>query len=106
MTKLISFSEAIAILETCDENGVPVPFSIEFCKADRERGSAGEIIRYEKAIWHIKNGRKSSVDAPVDKRKTGPKPKNWIRKIRGFDTDQIRNVNVQLILTINGLSVR
>jgi hypothetical protein len=108
VTKLISLTQALAILESCDENGVPVPFEIEFCTADQERGTGGEIIRYERAIWHIKNGYKKATPEPVDKRKTGPTAKkfHWTRNIRAVDSDQIRKLNAHLILSINGLSVR
>jgi hypothetical protein len=107
VTKLISLSEALDILQARDEYGVPIPFDVVFCTADRERGTGGEIIHYEKAIWHVKNGRIPAVD-PVDKRKTGPKSPNqrWQRRIRAVDSDQIRQLHAHLILTINGLSVR
>lgn len=105
-TKLISYGEALSILETCDEKGVPQPCSLTFCTADRERGTGGEIISYEKAIWHVKNGRKPDEPAPVDGRKTGPVRKSWTRNIRAFGSDQIRKLHIHLLLTINGFDVR
>jgi hypothetical protein len=106
-TKLISYGEALAILETCDEKGVPKPCSLLFCTADRDRGTGGQIITYEKAIWHVKGGRRPEELAPVDGRKRRRSTrKSWTRNIRGFDTDQIRKLHIHLLLTINGLDVR
>lgn len=105
---LISWQEALTILENCDAKGVPIPFAIAFSTCDEGAGTGGEIIRYEKAIWHVKGGRVNQSDSHE---RVGSKPaksvkQNWVRKIRGLDTDQIRNVHIHLITEINGHPVR
>ncbi len=109
-TALLSWQEALAILEDCDERGVPKPFAIAFCSADESRNSGGEIIRYERAVWHVRGGRVQQsgtferVGTAPARTKTGKS--NWTRLIRGFDTDQIRQIHLHLILELNGRPVR
>lgn len=107
---LLSWQEALAIIESCDERGVPKPFAIAFCSCDESRGTGGEIIRYPKAIWHVKGGRVEKTETferisgkPVRKKTARS---NWTRLIRGFDTNQPRQVHLHLITEINGQPVR
>ncbi|GAB2571805.1 hypothetical protein [Spirosoma areae] len=109
-TALLSWQEALAILEGCDERGVPIPFAIAFCTCDESRHTGGEIIRYDKAVWHVAGGR---VQKTESFERVGGKPvrtktpkSNWTRLIRGFDTDQPRQIHLHLILEINGQPVR
>jgi hypothetical protein len=111
--RLISWQEAVAILEACDEKGVPVPFSIRFCTADESKATGGEIITYERAIWHVKNGRvqrspgfKRAEPRQAEPRQATDAPINFMRRIRAVDSDQIRAVYIHLIMVINGHPVR
>ncbi len=106
---MLSFKEAVAILETCSAKGVPIPFAISFCTADESRGTGGEIVHYEQAIWHVTGNRVRADESA--KATAAPRPgrsanQRWIRRIRAIDSDQIRQVHVHLILTINGMPVR
>lgn len=111
--RLLSRQEALAIIKQGDERGVPKPFAVAFCSCDEGAGSGGEIIRYEKAIWHVKGGRVEQndsferVNAMAAKPKRSKTPKsNWSLRIRGLDTDQIRQLHLDLILELNGQPVR
>lgn len=108
-TTLLSWQEALVIIESCDERGVPIPFAIAFCTADEDEGTGGEILRYEKAVWHVKGGRVQNSDAfeRVGSKQPKRSPKsNWTRLIRGLDSDQLRKLHVHLITKINGQPVR
>lgn len=112
-TTLLSWQEALTILECCDERGVPIPFAIAFCTCDESRSTGGQIIRYDKAVWHVRGGRvsKSQTFERVGGKPEKPKPvrsnaSRWTRLIRGFDTNQPRQLHLHLILEINGHPVR
>ncbi len=96
------------MIETCNAKGVPIPFAIAFCTADESKGTGGEIIRYEKAVWHVKGGRvhRSATHERVGTATSAERSHRWIKRIRGVDSDQIRNVFLHLILEINGQPVR
>ncbi len=104
---MLSWKECLAILEATDARGVPKPFSIFFCTADQQKQTGGQIIHYEKAVWHVKNGRinkgQSAIKATVKPRQGASK---WTRNIRAVDSDQIRRLNIHLILEINGQPVK
>ena len=105
---MLSWKEALAILETRDLKGLPVPFALSFCTADEGRGTGGEIIHYDRAIWHVTSGR-VRVDTPAKQAPNGnarSKNERWTRRIRAVDSDQIRQVHLHLILSINGQAVR
>lgn len=115
-TTLLSWQEALAIVERCDAKGVPIPFAIAFCTADEEKGTGGEVIRYDAAVWHVKGGR---VNRTAEFERVGTKANpsarsaatpvrrsGWTRNIRGIDSDQIRRIHLHLILEINGQPVR
>lgn len=107
----LSWSEAIQILEATDAKGVPIPFAIAFCTADEERRTGGEIVRYERAVWHLEGGkltRKAQLEragATGSGREPSEKDR-WYRKVRAVDSDQVRRVFVHLILSINHRPVR
>lgn len=109
---VISWQEAIAIMEDTDAKGVPRPFSIMFCTADESRQTGGDIIRYEQAVWHINGGRIKTATTEPKAAKPGKKGKspnhnaNWTRNIRALNADQIRKLHIHLILEINNLIVR
>lgn len=109
-TIILSRQEAVAILESCDERGVPKPFAIAFCTADEAKGTGGEFIRYERAVWHVKGGRvrkNSSFERIRPSKKKAKRTRSpWSRLIRGVDSDQLRKLHVFLILEINGQPVR
>ncbi|WP_128544080.1 hypothetical protein [Larkinella soli] len=105
--RMLSWREALAILERCDAKGGARPFSITFCTANPEKKTGGEIIHYDKAIWHVRGGRvkpraKEAVTAETKGSSTG----RWSRRIRAVDSDQIRRVHVHLILEINGQPIK
>ncbi|UHG93440.1 hypothetical protein [Spirosoma oryzicola] len=109
-TTLLSWQEALAIIESCDARGVPIPFAIAFCTADEDKGTGGEIIRYEKAVWHVNGGRVTKTEqfeqvGPKKKAKRTLKAK-WTRLIRAVGSDQLRKIHLHLILEVNGQSVR
>lgn len=113
--QLLTWQEALAILEKCDAKGVPIPFAVAFCTADESRKTGGQIIRYERAIWHVPGGRVLNSAAF---RKAGHEPKQprsaaqsgrrtgWTRRIQAVGTDQVRQLHLHLILDINGQPVR
>lgn len=98
----------MAILEDCDEKGFPKPFSISFCTANESAGTGGEIIKYERAIWHVKGGRvrrSAGFERTVGAR--GEEAvSHFTRNIRAVDSDQIRRLDIHLIMVINGHAVR
>ncbi len=108
--RLISWQEAVAILEACDEKGVPIPFSITFCTANESKATGGEVITYNRAIWHVKDGRvRRSADIEATGRRGADQvqlSRGWSRNIRAVDSDQIRRLDIHLILVINGHAVR
>jgi hypothetical protein len=108
--RFLSWKEALAILETTDAKGVPTPFAIEFCTADEQRGTGGEIIRYHRAVWHVTGGRIPLRETPAATASTtGPartRNSQWLRRIRAVDTDEIRSLHLHLILSINHQPVR
>lgn len=111
---VINWQEALEILQDCDAKGVPKPFSITFSTGDESAGTGGEIITYERAVWHVKGGRlKPYADReatpPTDRVTKGKNPhhgQHWTRNIRGIESNQIRKLHIHLILLINGMSVR
>jgi hypothetical protein len=111
-TTLLSWQEALAIIEQCDARGIPIPFSVAFCTCDESKGTGGEIIRYQKAVWYVAGGRvKQTADfqkvgAVVSFQKKRSAKSNWMKRLMGFGTNEIRQVHIHLILEINGQPVR
>jgi len=109
---ILSWQEALAIIEQCDARGVPIPFAIAFCTCDESKNTGGEIIRYPRAVWYVKGNRVQQSADHQHVSATGKAPARqsatarWVKRIRGVDSDQIRNVHLHLILEINGQSVR
>lgn len=102
---LISWQQALEIIRQTDTKGVPAPFSVIFCTANQTTGTGGEIISYEKAVWHVKGGRVTAKDE-VPSLKKPNHDRHATLNIRGLESDQIRKIHLHLILTINGLSIR
>ncbi|WP_234733236.1 hypothetical protein [Tellurirhabdus bombi] len=104
---MLSWKEAVAIIETTDHRGVPKPFSITFCTADQNRGTGGEIIRYARAVWYVPGGRvKKLSDQPASERDPVDAPRNFHRNIQAVDSNQPRKLHLHLILAINGHDIR
>lgn len=102
---LISWQQLLEIVKKTDVRGVPVPFSITFCTADQTKGTGGEIIQYQKAVWNVAGGKITAPQKVMSERNPNHDRHATIN-IRGLDSDQIRKVHLHLILTINGYSVR
>lgn len=109
---MLSRQDALALIERCDAKGVPTPFAITFCTADEGRDTGGEIVTLDRAIWHVPGNRvrrsgqfqKGGDCPPADEVRS--ERSRWTRKIRAVDSDQVRQVHLDLILTLNGQPIR
>ena len=106
--KILSWQQTLETIQQTDPKGVPVPFSVVFVTANLATGEGGEIIHYDRAVWHVSGGR---VRPDHGQKATQPaKNPNHAEhatlNIRGLDSEQIRKVHLHLILTINSFSVR
>lgn len=108
---LLSWKDALNILEATDAKGIPIPFAITFCTADEARKTGGEIVTYDRAIWHVAGGRvrlrpRAKEAQPKRARHQVSPNSRWLRLVRAVDSVQVRRVHVHLILSINKQPVR
>ena len=105
---VIQLNDALKQMEARDERRRPVPFSVEFCTCDEERGTGGELIRLDNVV--LARDRDSRP-----KRQTGatiPTPakeaSEWENATRNFyilDNEQIRKAHIRLITLFNNMEV-
>lgn len=88
-----------------DEHGNPVPFSLVFSTANREKGTGGEIIEVKKAVL-MKSRRKaaSGQHAKTPLRKAN-EHENSIRNIWCLTTERPYAVHIRLIDQFNSTTI-
>jgi hypothetical protein len=59
MSGFISTAQAVKLMRTVEQDGMPVPFDLQFITADRRRKHGGEIVNVKDAI--LKGAKKKTV---------------------------------------------
>ncbi len=94
-------------MELKDGTGKPVPFDIEFVKADRKKKTGGEIVALEKVVLS-KNQDKESPEAKSASEPGHKSPNHWqnsTRNLKILSSNHIRKVHIRLITKFNGQKV-
>ncbi len=98
-------------MEKRDHRNWPVPFSIEFVTCNRATGSGGELVKLSNVVLYknqkaaggpAKPGRPEGTQAPAKN------PNHWANATRNIyllDSNQIRKINIRLILKLNNQSI-
>ncbi|MGV3588601.1 MAG: hypothetical protein ACO1OF_16465 [Adhaeribacter sp.] len=108
---MILLKDALAQMEKKDERNWPVPFTIEFVTADRERNTGGEVIRLEKVVLaRDVKGLKKKTSAILDSTEPdrAANPNHWLNGTRNLyhtQSQQIRKCHIRLITKFNGQPV-
>jgi hypothetical protein len=91
--------DALKIMDESVTGDRPNPFRVVFCTADRERGTGGVRIVFDRAV--LTNKRKTSAVASTDGKKRS-REKRYPVNIKNLTSREIRRVNIQLIEEVNG----
>jgi hypothetical protein len=92
----------IDALRTMDESMDPIeqkPFHLVFCTADKNRGTGGERIIFDRARL-TKKRRKAAVESTGKKRSS--REKRYPIKVENLTSREIRHVHIDLIEELNG----
>lgn len=103
-------TEIIKEMHRKDEDGKPVPFSLTFVTADKNKRTGGEVVDIAAAIltWgDDKAMRKALNEESVSADKKEKKPNHWKHRTRNLllPNGQIRKVHLSLITKFNGYDV-
>jgi len=102
---MLKLKDALIIMESILASGKPKAFSILFCTADKSRGTGGEIIYIDKAILsRLKYQRQPKRDQ-ISRPNAPRHHKNRTRNICALGTSEIRKLNIDLILELNGQQI-
>lgn len=104
----IDLSSALSIMDNRDRKGAPVPFSIVAVTYNETLGTGGEIIEFKKAQLAVMNSSNKLVEGKKAERLSNRNPNHWLngtRNIMPYDTNQIRKINIWLILQFNEMEV-
>jgi len=104
----IDLASALSIMENRDKKGDQVPFSIVAVAFNETQETGGEIIEFKKAQLAVLNSSNKLVEGKKLERLSNRNPNHWIngtRNIRPYDSNQIRKINIWLILQFNEMEV-
>lgn len=104
----IDLSSALSIMDNRDRKGAPVPFSIVAVTYNETLGTGGEIIEFKKAQLAVMNSSNKLIEGKKAERLSNRNPNHWLngtRNIRPYDSNQIRKINIWLILQFNEMEV-
>jgi len=105
----IRLSDVLNLMDQIGDDGKPISFQMKFVKADRTRGTGGEIIEIpsgRKVISKDKKGNpvfdlrpKTKASDPSVKKD----PRHWVNATRNIllENGEIRKVHIRLIIQFN-----
>jgi hypothetical protein len=107
---VIQLKEALAQMEARDERRRPVPFSVEFCTCDENKGEGGELIRLDNVVLaRSTSGLATKASRPASGGTAAARQANeWTNATRNFyllDSQQIRKAHIRLIIGFNNMDV-
>lgn len=103
---MISLLHAMNVIRSVDVNGKPIPFSIQFVKADRRRKAAGEVVTY-RGCTKSNAHRKSAADKHAERLFAITSKKDPHHNIHGTinithpETKKILKLHIRLITALN-----
>jgi len=104
----IRLSEVLDLMDQVGEDRKPVAFQIKFVKADRTRGTGGEILEVKsgrKVIGKDKKGKPVFDLRPNQASGTSLKkdPRHWVNATRNilFENGEQRKLHIRLIIEFN-----
>jgi hypothetical protein len=104
----IDLGSALAIMDTYDRKGRAVPFSIVCVTYNETQSTGGEILHYHKAQLAVLDKSNRIAEGPRVLKLGNKNPNHWgngTRNIRPYDDNQIRKINIWLILQFNEMEV-
>jgi len=108
-TGYIRLSEVLDLMDQIGDDGKPRPFQMKFIKADRTRGTGGEILELlqgRKVVSKDKQGNpvfdlRPKVQPSASTLKKDPR--HWVNATRNIilENGEIRKVHIRLIIEFN-----
>lgn len=99
MAEIISVRDMLNTMMMRGQDRELIPFSITFVTADLNKGTGGEKITYDSAVF---------VGGPSkrnDKKRNPNHYDNMTRNIRHAKSDRITTIHPHLVIRFNGMSV-
>lgn len=95
---MITFQQAIQIIQSKDKRGNPVPFDVEFVTANLKKRTGGEILSLKQMVylWPKSSGHSTNPNLFM----------NGSINVHPNGGSQITNIHLILIHKINGLLVQ
>ena len=98
---MIEKKDALKVFNKLDRNRMPIPFSIDFVKANRQKQTGGQLVHIKRAVRlkHVKGVPKNALKVGTNKLPAYRK----MRVINLFDLDneEICKVHLTLITKVN-----
>lgn len=98
MKNQIRIVEAIEIMNASVTGNKPRAFAISFCTADRNRGTGGERIVFDRAVLTKPMG----MGKKPTSQNTSTNERRYPINLKNLTSSEIRKVNIDLIEEING----
>ena len=105
----IRLSDVLDLMDQIGDDGKPIPFQMKFVKADRTRGTGGDIIEIHSGRKVISKDKKGNpvfdLRPKVQASATSTKkdPRHWVNATRNIllENGEIRKVHIRLIIQFN-----
>ena len=105
---MIRLIDALNLMRDVDDDGNPVPFSVQYVTHNRRSKMGGELIDIPKAVVCVTMRKGKIVYDIRPKTVVKRNPNHHQNNTRNFNivgTDQIRKCNIRLITKFNGQKV-
>ena len=99
MAEIISIRDMLNTMMMRGQDGQLIPFSIVFVTADLKKGTGGDRITFDSAVF---------VGGPTkrtDKKRNPNHYNNMTRNIRHVNSDRITTIHPHLVIRFNGMGI-